>query len=122
MKFLIIDDHVVIRTGIKVLLTEKFGALEIHEAFNGKSAREQLQNNVYNLVIMDIQMPDTDALALMEFIKSEYPAAKVLMYSMSAGKIYAKRFIRCGAMGFLSKDAPLEEITRAIDMVLNNKK
>jgi len=122
IKYLIIDDHVVIRTGIKFLLYEKYQPAEIHEAFDGESGREKLRNNKYDLIIMDIQMPNTDSLGLMEFIKKEYPGSKVLVYSMSAENIYAKRFIKSGAMGFLSKDAPLQEITKAIDTVLNNKR
>ncbi|MEP7164058.1 MAG: response regulator transcription factor [Ferruginibacter sp.] len=121
MKFLIIDDHVVIRTGIKFLLFEKYHPGAIDEAYDGESAMEQLKANKYDLIIMDIQMPNTNTLSLMEFIKKEYPNTKVLIYSMSAEKIYAKRFLKNGAMGFLSKDAPLQEITNAIDMVLSNK-
>ncbi|MEO6488511.1 MAG: response regulator transcription factor [Ferruginibacter sp.] len=122
VKYLIIDDHVLIRTGIKFLLFEKYKPDEIHEAFDGESAIEQINYNHYDLVIMDIQMPNTDTLVLMEFIKKEYPLLKLLIYSMSSEKIYAKRFMRSGAMGFLSKDAPLEEITRAIDTVLTGKR
>ncbi len=59
---------------------------------------------------------------LMEYIHIKYPAAKVLMFSMSAENIYAKRFMKAGAYGFISKEAPLEEITRAINMILNGKK
>lgn len=120
-RYLIIDDHVVIRTGIKFLLSEKYHPTEIDEAHDGNSAMDQLRNNKYELIIMDIQMPNTDTLRLMEHIKNEYPGAKVLIYSMSAETIYAKRFMKSGAMGFLSKDAPLHEITKAIDTVMNNK-
>ena len=121
MHYLIIDDHAVIRSGIKFLLLEKYQPAEIHEAFDGESARELLKNNNYGLVILDIQMPNTNTLGLMEYVKNEYPTTKVLIYSMSAEKIYAKRFLKNGAMGFLSKDAPLKEITNAIVMVLKNK-
>ncbi len=122
MKYLIIDDHVVIRTGIQFLLTEKFFPAEIYEAFDGESALKQLKLIDFDLVIMDIQMPNTDAIGLMEYIKKEHSAMKVLIYSMSAEKIYARRFMRSGAMGFLSKDAPLTEITKAIEAVLSNRK
>jgi len=121
-KYLIIDDHVVIRTGIKFLFQEKYQPCEIYEAFDGDSALEELKNNRFDLVILDIQMPNTNTLDLMEFINNKYPGTKVLIYSMVAEKIYAKRFIRNGAMGFLSKDAPLAEITKAIETVLNNRK
>lgn len=121
-KYLIIDDHVVIRTGVKFLLQERYKPCEIFEAFDGESAMQQLRENRFDLIIMDIQMPNTNALDLMETISKEYSSSKVLIYSMVAEKIYAKRFFKNGAMGFLSKDAPLEEITKAIDIVLNNRK
>lgn len=121
-KYLVIDDHVVTRTGIKFLLFERYSPVEILEAYNGESALQLLAAHKFNLVIMDIHMPDTDTLALMEKIRDNYPGTKVLVYSMSAEKIYAKRFINAGAMGFLSKDAPLKEIIAAIDTVLSDKK
>ena len=120
-KYLIIDDHVVTRTGIKFLLFEKYSPADIYEAYNGETALQLLAEHKYGLVIMDIQMPNTDTLALMEHIKEAYPDIKVLVYSMSAEKIYAKRFMKSGAMGFLSKDSSLQEIMKAIDMVLDNK-
>ncbi|HEX2682487.1 MAG TPA: response regulator transcription factor, partial [Ferruginibacter sp.] len=61
-------------------------------------------------------------LGLMEYIHITYPEARVLMFSMSAENIYAKRFMKAGASGFVSKEAPLEDITRAISTILNGKK
>ncbi|HMU11021.1 MAG TPA: response regulator transcription factor [Ferruginibacter sp.] len=121
-KFLLVDDHVVVRSGIKTLLSEMYSPAEIHEAMDGETAMQKMKENSYDLVMLDIQMPKTDTLGLMEYIHIKYPQAKVLMFSMSAENIYAKRFMKAGAYGFISKEAPLEEITRAINMILNNKK
>ena len=121
-KFLLVDDHVVVRSGIKILLSEIYSPTEIHEAMNGETAIQKLKEHQFDLIILDIQMPNTDALGLMEIIHITYPEAKVLMFSMSAENIYAKRFMKAGAYGFISKEAPLEEITRAINIILNNKK
>lgn len=121
-KFLLVDDHVVVRSGIKTLLSEMYSPAEIHEAVDGETAMQKMKENSYDLVMLDIQMPKTDTLGLMEYIHIKYPQAKVLMFSMSAENIYAKRFMKAGAYGFISKEAPLEEITRAINMILNNKK
>jgi two-component system, NarL family, invasion response regulator UvrY len=120
--FLLVDDHVVVRSGIKILLSEIYNPAEIHEAMDGESAVAKLKERHYDLIILDIQMPKTDTLGLVEYIHITYPDAKVLMFSMSAENIYAKRFMKAGAYGFISKEAPLEEITRAINMILNNKK
>ena len=120
--FLLIDDHTVVRSGIKTLLLEIFEPCEIFEASNGESAVEQLKQRSYDLIMMDIQMPSTDAFGLMEYIRISHEDAKVLIFSMSAENIYAKRFLKAGAKGFVSKEAPLEEIKKAITLVLNNKR
>jgi len=121
-RFLLVDDHNVVRSGIKGLLMELFIPSEIFEASDGETAIENLKSIHFDLIIMDIQMPKTDTLGLMEYIHIKYPDAKVLVFSMSAEGIYAKRFLKAGAKGFLSKDAPLEEIKKAIALVLNNRK
>ncbi len=121
-RFLLIDDHTVVRSGIKVLLTDIYKDVDIKEAQDGESALMILQENNFDLVTLDIQMPNTDTYALMELIKRKYPLIKVLVFSMSPESIYAVRFIRAGAKGFISKDAPLEEIKTAIDRVLHDKK
>jgi len=121
-KFLLIDDHVVVRSGIKILLSELFKPCEIFEAADGVSAVEQLKLRPYDLVIMDVQMPSTDAFGLMEYMRVSHPDAKVLIFSMSAENIYAKRFLKAGAKGFVSKQSSLDEIKKAITLVLNNKR
>lgn len=121
-RFLLVDDHVVVRSGIKVLLSDIYKPATIDEAFDGGSAIEKLKEHQYDLIMLDIQMPNTDTLSLMRYIHTEYPAARVLVFSMSAENIYAKRFIKAGAYGFVSKEAPLDDITRAIDVILNNRK
>ena len=121
-KFLLADDHVVVRSGIKLLLLEIFKPAEIYEASGGDAVMENLKEHVFDLIILDIQMPKTDTIGLMETINTQYPDTKVLMFSMSAEKIYAKRFLKSGAKGFVSKEAPLEEIIKAVNQILNNRR
>lgn len=120
--FLLVDDHVVVRSGIKSLLLEIFKPAEIYEAFDGNSALVKLAERRYDLVMLDIQMPGTDALGLMQLIIKKYPDARVLIFSMGAENVYAKRFLKAGAKGFISKDAPLEEIEKAIGQLLDNRR
>jgi len=120
--FLLIDDHVVVRSGIRTLLYEIYKPSDIHEAHDGESAVEKVKHNTYDLIMLDIQMPKTDTFGLMELFKVKYPDLKVLIFTMSPENIYAKRYLKAGAKGFLSKDAPLEEIKKAINLILNNKK
>jgi len=119
-KFLLIDDHVVVRSGIKILLSEIYKPSQIDEAHDGDSALAKVKENSYDLVMLDIQMPNTDTFGLMEYFRVKYPNLRVLVFSMSPENIYAKRFLKAGAKGFISKDAPLEEIKKAINQVLNN--
>jgi len=121
-RFLLVDDHVVVRSGIRVLLSEIYNPAEIHEAFDGESTLEELKRNQFDLIMLDIQMPNTDTLGLMKVIHQNYPSQKVLIFSMSAENIYAKRFMKAGAYGFISKESPLEEITKAINVILNGRK
>lgn len=120
--FLLIDDHVVVRSGIKILLSELYKPSEIHEAHDGDSAIAKVKEHTIDLAMLDIQMPKTDTFGLMEYFRVKSPALKVLVFSMSPENIYAKRFLKAGAKGFLSKDAPLEEIKKAIDQILNGKR
>lgn len=121
-KFLIVDDHVIVRSGMKLLLAEIYPQSEIYEASDGEGATEKLKEHQFDLIMMDIQMPKTDTIGLMEYISVKYPTAKVLVFSVSAENTYAKRFLKAGAFGFISKESPLEEIIKAINLVLNNRK
>jgi two-component system, NarL family, invasion response regulator UvrY len=121
-KFLIVDDHVIVRSGIKFLLAEIYQLAEIHEASDGDSATEKLKEHQFDLIMLDIQMPKTDSFGLMEYIHIKYPQARVLVFSVSAENTYARRFMKAGAYGFVSKEAPLEEIIKAINLVLNDRK
>ncbi|MBC7687775.1 MAG: response regulator transcription factor [Aquabacterium sp.] len=120
--FLLIDDHEIVRSGVKNVLQALFKPCEIYEAKDEKSVLSELKARSYDLVIMDVQMPDTDTAGLMDYIKTRYPDLKVLMFSMSAENVYAKRFLKAGAMGFVSKNSGLTELKKAIELVLNDRK
>jgi DNA-binding NarL/FixJ family response regulator len=71
---------------------------------------------------MDVNMPNTDSFGILNSILSFKPATKIIIFSMNAEELYAKRYLKMGAMGYLRKDAPGSEIQKAITSVLNNKK
>lgn len=121
-RFLLIDDHVVVRSGLKFILSDLFKPCEIDEAEDGDSAVAILKKQQYDLVMLDIKMPNTNSIQLMEYFKITYPTLKVLIFSMNSESIYAKRFLRAGAQGFVNKDAPLDEVVKAINQVLSGKK
>lgn len=71
---------------------------------------------------MDVNMPNTDSFSILSSIFSIKPATKIIIFSMNTEDIYAKRYLKMGAMGYLRKDAPSTEIQKAIISVLNNKR
>lgn len=93
----------------------------IDEAENGKIALEKIKQNKYDLVILDVNMPGTDSYELVSDILA-FSHLNILMFSMNSEEIYAKRFLKIGAMGYVRKDAPEEEIGAAITTTLNNRR
>lgn len=122
MRFLLIDDHVVVRSGLKLILSDLYKPCIIDEAEDGESAIIKMKLHAYDLIILDIKMPNTNTFSLMEYIKNNYPDLKVLVFSMNSESIYAKRFLNAGARGFINKIAPLDEIVKAINVILSGKR
>ncbi len=121
-KILVADDHSVVRFGLKIIIKENFPGREVHEAFNGKMVMEEMQQNKFELLLLDLVMPDTDSGALMQWITSHYPETKILIVSMNPENLYGKRYLQLGAQGYLKKVAEQDEMIRAIETVLNGKK
>ena len=122
IKILHTDDDPIMRIWLKVIIKNFFPNCLIDEAEDGDSAFEKIKENEYQLIISDINMPQTDTFGLISSILELKPESKILMYSSNEEEEYAKQFLQLGAMGYLKKDAPQPEIKKAIDNCLNNKK
>jgi two-component system invasion response regulator UvrY len=122
MKFLLVDDHAVMRTGLKMVISNSIAHSIIDEASDGDSAFEMIKSNEYEMVMLDINLPHTDSLGLVSNILSLKPHTKILMFSMNAEDNYAKRYLKLGARGYIKKDESEAEIVKAINTVLNNKR
>jgi two-component system, NarL family, invasion response regulator UvrY len=120
--FLVVDDHTIIRTGLKLLLGQSFAHSRIDEANDGNAAFEMVKRCDYDLVIMDIHMPNTDSFGIIQTMLALKPSLKIIMFSVNEEEIYAKRYLKIGAMGYLKKDASTDEIIKTITLVLNNRK
>lgn len=121
-KILIADDHSIVRTGISLLLKEEFMNIEIDECSNGNAVWEKIKVNSYDLAILDINMPGTDSINLLQNIFAFRPDLKVLILTMSKEEIYARIYLELGVKGFINKEADDTEIRKAIMVTLNNKK
>ncbi len=122
LRILIVDDHSIVRTGLKLLIGTHMPESQIEEASDGVSALERIRLHPYDLAVMDVSMPQTDSFALVSAALVEDPSLKIIMFSMNSEELYAKRFLKLGAMGYLSKASPSTEIKRAIEMVLKNRR
>jgi len=121
-KILVADDHSVVRFGLKIIIRENFPDREVLEAFSGKTVMEQMQKEKFELILLDLVMPDTDSGALMQWITTRYPETKILIVSMNPENLYGKRYLQLGAQGYLKKVAEQDEMIRAISTVLSGKK
>ncbi|HEX8331550.1 MAG TPA: response regulator transcription factor, partial [Segetibacter sp.] len=119
---LLVDDHSMIRTGLMKFIETFLPQTTFEEATDGDSAFNKIKQNDYDLIILDVNMPNTDSLGLLSNIIALKPNSRVLMFSMNAEEVYATRYLKIGAMGYLKKDETDPEIRKAITKVLNNKK
>lgn len=118
---ILIDDHLITRMGMKVLLKETLNAYKIDEAANGTDALVLVKANAYDICIMDLNMPNTEPFDLMKRFKSLQPKMKILVVSMNNEEVYAVNALKNGAMGFVSKANGYDEIRTAILKVMDNK-
>jgi DNA-binding NarL/FixJ family response regulator len=121
-RFLIVDDHFIVRTGLCVLIKEEFMQVEIEECRDGDSAWKKIQAVGYDLVILDISMPATDTFSLLKKIFTLRPDQKILILTMSREDVYAKKYLNLGVKGFINKEAGALEIRKAMASILNNKR
>lgn len=114
---LVVDDHAIIRDGLKKILADTDDLAVVGEASNGNAALEKVCERNWGLVILDISMPGRNGLELIRLIKTERPKLPILIFSMHHEEQYAVRAIRAGASGYLSKDGDSELILPAIRKV-----
>ena len=116
MKFevLVVDDHAIIREGLRKILSDTDDLVVAGEAGNGNAALERVRERDWGLVVLDLSMPGRNGLELIKLIKNERPRLPILIFSMYQEEQYAVRAIRAGASGYLSKDGDSELLLPAL--------
>ena len=122
IKTLIVDDHDIVREGLKRILDECEDINVISEAGNGDDAIRLIQKYKYDIIILDISMPGKSGLELLRDVKSIYPNQKVLILSMHSENIYAKRSLLAGASGYMTKETASDDLVDAIYKIHNGGK
>ena len=116
MKVLLVDDHSVVRSGLRVLLTS-VADVEVLEAANGRDALARLRQDRPDLVLLDLNLPGIGGLELLRRMLAENSALRVLVLSMHTEPLYVARAMKLGAHGYLSKNASAEELLTAVRRV-----
>ena len=111
---LLVDDHAVVRNGLKQMLIENLGSLVLGEANDAIEAMQQVRKQDWGLVLLDIRLPGRSGVDVLKQIKSEKPHLPVLILSSYPESQYAVRLIQAGAAGYISKDAEEKEIIKAV--------
>lgn len=122
MRILLVDDHAVVRSGIRQMLVENFGDVEIGEAADAREAIEAVRREDWDVMLLDIRLPGRSGVEVLQQVKATNPGLPVLILSTYPESQYAVRLIRAGASGYLSKDAPEKEITTAVQQAMKGHK
>ena len=121
IKVLLADDHTIMRAGLRSLLDKEPDMEVVGEADNGRMTVQLARELFPDVVIMDISMPDLNGVEASRQIVSEVPGVKVVALSMHSDEQFVAEMLDSGASGYLLKDCALEELCRAIRVVVANK-
>jgi DNA-binding NarL/FixJ family response regulator len=116
MKILVVDDHAVVREGIRRLLATISGA-EIHEAATAQDAMALSRSVCPDVVVLDINLDGSSGLELLRRLKAENAASRVVMFTMHSEPSYAMRALKAGAAGYVSKSAEAGELVTAVKKI-----
>lgn len=122
IRVLIVDDHAIVREGLRRLLDRAKGIEVGGEAANGVEALKKLRVGKWDVVLLDISMPEKNGFDTLKQIMEGHSRAKVLILSMYPEDQYAVRLMKAGASGYMTKDAAPEQLIEAIRKVVAGNK
>ncbi|MBP7529856.1 MAG: response regulator transcription factor [Syntrophorhabdaceae bacterium] len=121
-RVIIADDHPVVYKGLKEILQENFGSVTVDAAGTGRELIEKVKKTDYDLVLLDISLPDANGLDVLREMRRKRPRLPVLVISMYPEEMYAVRAIRTGAQGYLTKQSASEELIFAVRKILSGRR
>ena len=122
IRVLAVDDHVLVREGIAVLLGTEPGMALVAEASNGREAIQQFRTHRPDITLMDLQMPEMNGLDAITAIRGEFPDAKIIVLTTYKGDVQILRALKAGAQGYLLKNTIHKELIETIRAVHAGKK
>ncbi len=121
IKVLLVDDHAVVRDGIRARLEQQPNYHVVGEAVNGREALQKVEELNPDIVLMDISMPVMNGMDAAKQLREKYPDVKVIILTMHEHKEYIQGVIRCGAQGYIVKDVSPTEMINAIQTVVDGE-
>lgn len=118
MRILCVDDHAIFRQGVKQILAQYDRQAKIGEAATADAAMQLARETRWDLVILDLSLPDRSGLQVLTDLKREQPELPVIVLSMHAEDEYAIRALRIGASGYVTKESAPEELVAALQKVM----
>lgn len=117
IRVLIVDDHAIVRSGLKQILAMQNDLVVTGEAGDGLEALKQIREHDFNVVLMDMSMPGLSGLELIKQVKAEKPRLALLVLSMHKEEQYAVRALKAGALGYMTKESAPDQLVAAIRKV-----
>ncbi len=121
VRILLVDDHKIVRDGIRSLLIEDPKYKVVGEARNGKEAIEFLKHHKIDLAIMDINMPEMNGIECTRIVTEKFTDTRILVLSMHDEELYLTKMLEAGASGYILKSFGKDELFKAIDMIISGR-
>jgi two-component system invasion response regulator UvrY len=121
-RILLVDDHPIVRQGIKQVLSGAFNPAVIGEAANAEEGMSEVQMNDWDVMVLDISLPRASGLDLLKDVRRDRPTLPVLVLSMHPPDQFARRAMSAGASGYLTKDSAPSELVKAIGEVIAGRR
>jgi len=114
LRIMLVDDHPILRRGLRDILVDAFAGAVIHEVGSGHDAIALIHSQTWNVVVLDLSLPDGSGLDVLKRVRELRPRLPVLILSMHTADQFARRAIAAGASGYLTKDAADSELVTAV--------
>jgi DNA-binding NarL/FixJ family response regulator len=122
LQILLVDDHAVVRRGLRELLADEFPGAEFGEAATGPEALVEIPRRAWTLVLLDLSLPGRDGLEVLKEALVLQPGLRVMIVSVQAEDQYALRALRAGAVGYVTKETASRDLTAAVRKVVEGGK
>lgn len=120
-RVMLVDDHALVRAGIRALIDTLDGVEVVAEAGNGREALQQVEEFAPDLVLLDLTMPEMNGFEVLEQIVRRSPQVRVIILTMHEAREYTIRALRLGAAGFIPKSAAANELKQGIESVMRGE-